>query len=292
MPEDNQTKKTKFIQLPVFSVRFLVFFLALVTAFLPKTISSSDLFPQIVNHKIGIVTDFHAASQSTRVKETPGNIVYPNKYKQLLPQALEKMEAEGIKLVIDLGDNTNNNSKKHAGEIKRIVEEEEMETLWVKGNHDSNESGIMRILGSPSNYYFIDRYEWRIIALDTSEGLDGKENIPGYVTYNGGLSRVQMDWLKDVLKTEKDVIIAMHHPIWDRETLDFVNPIYKEFEEIIEKSGNVRFVFSGHWHTPYWEKELNGIKYFGITALSLEGSEGFYKTMDLPSYYYDNYDPV
>jgi 3',5'-cyclic AMP phosphodiesterase CpdA len=287
---NGEVEKTKYVRLPLYFFCFLAVIFVFALAARPSRISSSDLHPQINYYKIGLMTDIHAAGQGIRAKNTPGNVIYPNKYKTLLPEALEKMEKEEVELIINLGDVTNDDSQKHAREIKRMTAEEEMEEIWVSGNHDSEE--IKETLGMPSNYYFVDKNGWRIIVLDSSEGLDDKETRIGYVVYNGGIGNAQLDWLKDALKTENDVAIAMHHPIWDKETISYINPVYEDFKNIIEQSRNVRYVFSGHWHTPYWEKEQNGIKYFGIAAFSLDGMEGFYKTIDLPYYYYNSYEPT
>ena len=269
---------------------FLAVFFVFALATKPNIISSSDLHPKIINYKIGIVSDIHAASQKIRAKSTPGNTVYPNRYIQLLPESLEKMKKERTELVINLGDFTNNDSVKHAETIKVLTDQSEMEEIWVPGNHDDEET--KKILGMMNNYYFFDKHDWRIIVLDSSEGPDNKENFSAYVDYDGGIGNVQLNWLKDALKTNKDIAIAMHHPIWDKKTISYINPIYSDFQKIIEESGHVRYVFSGHWHTSYWEKELNNINYYGIPALSLDGMEGFYKTIDLPYYYYDNYEPT
>lgn len=192
------------------------------------------------------------------------------------------MEKDKVNLVISLGDQTNNSSQKHAREVRRMAEEEEIPILWVKGNHDTNREGIMSVLGAPSNYYFIDREDWRIIVLDSSEQ-------PGDVFYQGGMSQTQIEWLKGALDVKKDILIAIHYPIFDKETREMVYPIYQEFENIISASKWVKYVVSGHWHTPYWEKEYNNIEYLGIPALLLEGDEGFYKVLELPSYIYPDY---
>jgi 3',5'-cyclic AMP phosphodiesterase CpdA len=287
---NEEIEKTKYVRLPLYFFCFLAVAFVFALAFMPSRISSSDLHPQILDYKIGLITDIHAASQKIRAKNTPGNTVYPNKYRVLLPEALEKMEKEEVRMVINLGDVTNDDSVKHAREVKRMTDEEEMDEMWVAGNHDDEET--KRIFGIIDNYYFVDRYDWRIIVLNSAEGPDDKESLPGYITYDGGIGSAQLNWLKDVLKTEKNIAIAMHHPIWDKETRSYINPIYEDFKNIIEGNRNVKYVFSGHWHTPYWEKEQNGIKYFGIAALSLDGMEGFYKTIDLPYYYYNSYEPT
>ncbi|HLN18864.1 MAG TPA: metallophosphoesterase [Patescibacteria group bacterium] len=266
-----------------------------------RKISSSDLHPKIQIEKIGIIADIHAASQQLRKASNEENIVHPNDYTTVLPETLDKIKNEKADAVIDLGDHTNNSSRKHATNIRQMIEGKGFLPVWVKGNHDSDgaedddegefleskendETNIMKVLGAPGRYYYFDRGNWRIIVLDSSEE-------PGEVFYQGGLSVVQIDWLKKALDNEKDVLVAMHHPIFDKETRQYVYPIYENLEKIFSQSGNVKYVFSGHWHTPYWEKEYNGIRYFGIPALTLESQTGFYKIIELPSLYYDSYEP-
>lgn len=268
---------------------------------MPKRLDSSDLHPTVKTEKIGIITDIHAAGRDIRRASNVDNIVHPNDYVTVLPETLDRIKNDGADAVIDLGDHTNNSSKKHAENIRRMVEKSGLTPIWVKGNHDSDghedddegefleskendETNIMRVLGAPGRYYYLDRDDWRIIVLDSSEE-------PGEVFYQGGLSNEQIEWLKPLLKTDKEILIAIHHPIFDKETREYVYPIYENLEKMLSESGNVRYVVSGHWHTPYWEKEYNGIKYFGITALTLEGQTGFYKIIELPSLYYDTYEP-
>lgn len=277
----------------------MIFFLAFV--FWPKHTASSDLHPRIIIQKIGLVSDIHAASQKIRRTDNPGNIIRPNEYLTVFPEVLGKMKEAGVTTVISLGDHTNNSSEKHAKALRKMVEERELEPVWVKGNHDSDgkedddqgdresesndKADIMQVLGAPGRYYYLDKGDWRIIVLDSSEQS-------GEIYYQGGISDRQMEWLKSVLRKDKDILIALHHPILDKETKEYVYQIYHGLEEMLAENGHVKYVFSGHWHTTYWEKEHDGIKYYGIPALTLEEREGFYKVIELPSFYYDSYEPV
>jgi hypothetical protein len=58
-------------------------------------------------------------------------------------------------------------------------------------------------------------------------------------------------------------------------------PIYEEFEKIISQSGNVRHVFSGHYHDTDWSKLYNGVEYHIIPALSLDENTPHYKIFQL-----------
>jgi 3',5'-cyclic AMP phosphodiesterase CpdA len=276
-----------------FAIFFLVFIFLFFLTLWPEEIASSDLHPVLIDYKIGIITDFHASSQDARQTKNTDNIIFPNKYTFFLPETLKKMKSEDVKLVVNLGDYTNNASKKHADQVNKIMRETEdvFETLWVKGNHDTTESGIMDIFEVPSNYYFVDKFDWRLIVLDSTDIPDEIKNRPDYNWYDGGLGDNQLGWLRDSLHTEKNIIILMHHPIWEKSDINLLNPIYSEFKEILEKRGNVKYVFSGHWHVSYWEKESNGIKYIGIPAFTLKDNEGYYKVINLPYYHYTSYEP-
>lgn len=276
-----EKKGRKFYLPQILNYVSLLPFLAVVV-FFPRLIHPSDIQPEKVIDRIGLVADIHAASQDKRTSDNPDNVVSPALYKKLFPEVLEKMEGDKVDLVISLGDQTNNSSPKHARELKRMAEEEEMPMFWVRGNHDNESDKIMEVLGASANYYFVDRGDWRIIVLDSSEQ-------PGEVFYQGGMSQSQMEWLREALDVKKDILIAMHHPIFDKETIQTVYPIYQDFENMISGNKWVRYVVSGHWHTPYWEKEYNGVEYIGVPALLLRGSEGFYKVLKLPSYIYPDY---
>lgn len=227
--------------------------------------------------RVALITDIHASSIDDRSigSEDLGNTVYPSKYPELFPKALEEIRNKGIDILIVLGDNTNDSSLKHAQNLKDMVENSGVETIWVKGNHD-RKNDVMRKLGPEGSYYFAEKENWRIIVLDTNE--------EGNVSREGGMGGKQIEWLKGALQTDKKVLIAMHHPVWDKATITKIDPTYASFVEGIEKSDNVEYVVSGHWHTSYWEREKEGIRYFGMPAFLLRDMEGYYKTIDLITY--------
>lgn len=268
--------------------------------FSPGSISPSDLYPKIKIDKMGFISDIHAASQDIRtVSNSPDNVVYPSKYKEAVDMALKKMKNENVSLAVSLGDTTNNGSIKHAENIKQIAQQNQIDMLFVRGNHDrddeeedeneetpqierqeqENEKKLSEVLNLSNRYYYVDREGWRIVVLDSNE-LSSASVV-------GGMSEEQLRWLEDVLKTDKWALIAMHHPVWNREDRNRLYEVYGRFYDIIKKSRNVRYVLSGHEHINEWEKEQDGIKFFGLPALTLKDNEGRYKTINLESYIYD-----
>jgi len=234
--------------------------------------------------KIGWVTDIHA--DRFKKRDVDSGIIYPKKYMEYLPKTLDAMKDEGVDVVIATGDNTNSGDDNYARDLKRIADEKKMEVLWVRGNHDNDE--VMGILGV-EDYYYNDYGNTRIIVMDTTEYLNSEYD------YKGGVNPEQLAWLREAVKTDKEIIVAMHIPVFDSDT-EAINTYdlkseffglsqdvlerFSELEGILSESNNVKMVLSGHWHMS-WRKEYNGIEYYGESALTREGSEGAYATINL-----------
>lgn len=235
--------------------------------------------------KIGWVSDIHA--DRFKKRDVDSGLLYPKKYLEYLPKVFKAMKDEGIEVVIATGDNTNSGDDNYARDLKRIAEEKKMDVIWVRGNHDNDE--VMGILGA-EDYYFRDYGDTRIIVMDTTEYLNDEYD------YKGGVSPRQLAWLRESLKTDKEVIVAMHIPVFDSDTTTInihdlkgeffgasqdVLERFSELEKILRESGKVKAVLSGHWHV-MWQKEYNGVRYLGLPALTRELSGmGAYATINL-----------
>ena len=235
--------------------------------------------------KIGWITDIHA--DRFKHRDVDSGMIYPRQYSYYLPKVFDAMQAQGIDTVIATGDNTNSGDNNYALSIEQIAQKKHMRVIWIKGNHDNNR--VMSTLGVPgSQYYYVDYGHTRIIVLDDVES-DGD--------YQGTIDQSQLDWLKGALRTNEPVIVSMHIPIFNGNNswsnihdLDGGNytkvgdllPRYAELENILRSSGNVQMVISGHWHVP-WNKEYDGIHYYGEAALSRINYSGAYAIIDLKS---------
>lgn len=223
-------------------------------------------------YKIGVVADIHAGNEKIR---TIDGVVYnyPREYKNLFTTTLREMKDENVDFVIAVGDNTNNGKNQYADTLVKIAKQEKMEIIWTKGNHDREATNVMKNFGvNDKYYYYADKGRWRIIVLDSSE-IDP--------TNSGGISPEQMTWLKESLKTDKNVAISMHHPVYNEFDLEKAHDGYAEFQKLIEESGNVKHVFSGHYHTVDFSKTVNGVEYRTIKALTLEKEVPNYKIVNL-----------
>ncbi|MDD3498431.1 MAG: metallophosphoesterase [Candidatus Moranbacteria bacterium] len=264
LPEKNISKKSVLAFVIILSIglfSFLAFYIY--NQYYPKEIT------------LGLITDIHAGDQKYREDgDDPANNLFPSNYEKNMLLALENLKDADI--IMTLGDNMNRGGRKHARKLKEIAENYPM--VWTKGNHDKKNE-FMEIL-SPQTYYYVDKGAWRIIILDNSEKYpdavdDMEEHGRGYI------DKDQMDWLEKSLKTRKKVAVAMHIPMLRRNNLEELRPDYKELEKILAKSGNVKYVFSGHFHVVDWNKKINGVKYYIIPSLSLENHEGQFKKIIL-----------
>jgi hypothetical protein len=194
---------------------------------------------------VAIVTDIHAGSGKNGHSESA--IVHPSEYKNNLKPLINSKPD----LIITLGDNVNDNTKCHpyADDLKSLLSG--FNVLWGKGNHDKDCFPVF----SSQNYYYQDYNNagWRIIMLDHDIDIDP----------------VELEWLKETLKTDKKVLIATHVPFFspsrDENTL---LPQYTDAEKAISESGNVKYIFSGHLHSRLWDKIYNSVHYYILPSVS------------------------
>ncbi len=223
--------------------------------------------------KIGWVSDIHADRYKHRLVES--GMLYPRQYDVYLPKVFDALRKQGIQTVLSTGDNVNSGDTGYASELVRLAKEKDMHIIWVKGNHDSPESMATLGLSEEQYYYHVDIFGARIVVLNTTVGMaeDG-------VGYGGSIDAEQLDWLRNELKTERPVIIAMHVPMFPVSLEPVISDQYTELEQILRDSGKVTMVLSGHFHIP-WQKVHNGLRFYGEGTLTRDGMEGEYAVIDL-----------
>lgn len=235
--------------------------------------------PQCLAEKIGVIADIHAGSKEVRNKNkyTPGNIVYPRKYKTYFRRVLAQLKDSGVQKVLALGDQTDaGKDKKRAKNLVSLAKQAGMEMIWVRGNHESRSATKKIFFPDGLLYYEQELDDWKIIILDTNENLS---------LVNGGIKEKQLQWLEEKISgTEKNILIAMHHPIFRiREELpDRIASNYQEFEELISASGKVKYVLAGHVHPKtLFEKKLHDVQYYILPPLTIKGNLGYHMVLDL-----------
>lgn len=194
-------------------------------------------------YEIGVISDIHAGKKKVRNKKNH-QIVYPKKYGTCLNRALVDLKSQGVTTVIATGDIGDIGSKKkyyHA--VKKKAASAGMDMVWVKGNHDKWNNMTALI---PTKYYYVDRENVRIIVLDTTIG-----NL-----LRGSIDADQLSWLKQTIAEagNKKIVIAMHHPIFDR-TQRITYDHFKELHAVISSHPNIFFVLAGDWHASFSKTE-------------------------------------
>ena len=145
------------------------------------------------------------------------------------------------------------------------------------GNHDVRtltDKDMLDILGYEKLYYSFDHGDYHFICLSFTMTGNHRENL---LDIKAEILSDQLEWLiQDLETTNKPVIIFVHYGLADDDMKGnfwFESaPNYallenrKEVKDILEKSGKVKTVISGHQH---WNrmKVKNGIPYFVITSL-------------------------
>jgi predicted phosphodiesterase len=176
--------------------------------------------------KIGVLADIHAGSKKTH--KSGSSTTYPKKAMGYFETALKRMKAQGVELIVALGDNTEANGAKNFRSLQRLEKRYGIKVLWVRGNHDDDKN-MTKVLGSTTYYY--DKGDYRFIVLDTN--LCPK-NIGKSV---GCLAQSQIDYL-NANKTDRTIVLQ-HIPALD--------PITQEWRTAFEAERGMT-VWSGHWH--------------------------------------------
>lgn len=240
--------------------------------------ATRDLFGAASNkNQIGWVSDIHADIFKRRTVDS--GTLYPRQYSEYLNKVFNELREKKITTIVATGDNANSGDAEYGKELAKLAYAKNMHVLWVKGNHDKD--GDMKELGfsDPNKvYYYQDFDKTRLVVLDDSQG--------DFLT--GGINDEQMQWLRESLKTDKQVLIAMHIPIFPLSLTDDTLPHFVELEKIFHDNSNVKIVINGHFHTR-WSKEFDGVKYYGQSALTRENEKGGYGIIDMSTLSVNNY---
>lgn len=225
--------------------------------------------------KIFLITDIHYGEDVNY--PNAGGVDYVNSYgervKDVFPALLPEME--GCDLVVNLGDFiVDKNSEKDIANYKSGLSmfPTNVPVKHVPGNHDVfniQREEWAHLVGEKNSYYSFDVNGYHHIVLD------------GNRTFRRGplyLGEEQLFWLEnDLAKTSLNTIVYCHHSI-DNQSMDN-NYYFKEKPEnaslankyfvrrILEKSGKVIAVFSGHTHF-YNQQIVNNITYCTVPSFS------------------------
>jgi len=250
------------------------YFLLLILVFMPAPTGAVSF---------GIVSDIHAGNKEL-VSNREESWYYPAHY----CENLDGVKKSGVDYILTLGDNTLNGKESEAEKIIRCLNG--YNVIWTKGNHDKEVA--WKYFNTP-NYYSMSFGKWKLIVLDSSK------KDPGGA---GGFYGEQLLWLEKELACSDNVVIAMHHNIFQYKPL-FPNlseiktifpsypyspieilktyPQHEAFKDMLDLSGKVRYVYFGHVHGRSSCYKVGEINYCSIPALSLKGNEGYFSVLNL-----------
>lgn len=130
-------------------------------------------------------------------------------------------------------------------------------------------------------YYSMDKKGYKFIFLNSMKGR----------FQNKFFDNQQIDWLKDELKTTKNVLLFFHHPLqtdhpnyWCRKTSGLINKnVEPELYELLSKyRDKIKAVFVGHGHRWVHDKLFNSVDVYE-TASFRDYRKFMFYSVDLSS---------
>lgn len=225
-------------------------------------------------------------------KDTKGSRFY-RKSLGKLKSALTELGQHELDFVMTLGDVIDQDFKSFA-QIMPVYEKLKVPHRLVLGNHDfdvadKDKGKVMKAMGMDKAYYSEVRNGWRFVYLDGTEmsvfrypegsilkkESDGElqrlrsEKVVQAQPWNGGISVVQLAWLKGELDAAKlareKVIICNHYPVMpeaDAHNLWNAEAVVK----MIDEYDHVAVYMNGHNHKGNYAKR-NGTHYVNFKGM-------------------------
>jgi 3',5'-cyclic AMP phosphodiesterase CpdA len=181
-------------------------------------------------------------------------------------RALHYLEKQGVKDVVFGGDIGPESAHSHFFESLSGFN-----LNVVLGNHDNGELSTFSAAGKDGHYYLFEDDDYRYIILDSSAGRIYKQ---------------QLIWFKEAVRTEKKIILFVHHPI-------IPVPCYVEtrhamkgrelIQDILFEAGLEITIFCGHYHLEDERTEKN-VRQMVTPAISYQMVKSPKKQIDNSSF--------
>ena len=235
--------------------------------------------------KIGIFTDPHASDMELTCQNRRPALSYGK-----IRSAMEDFCAKGVELVICLGDLLNRCAD-HADDEKEFLRLAEMIRSFqlpfycVRGNHDCqifSEEDFYR-LGGFEKLPFVKRFDDRaLIFLDACFHEDGEVYSRERAEWTDSMiPKEQVERLKATLADAqiRQVTVFLHQLLNPDADPRYLVKNADEIRGILEESGKVSCVYSGHFHRGQ-QSVCNGISYTALPAMCI-GEENRYFILDI-----------
>ena len=256
--------------------------------------------------RFGIITDTHVtdkADQSAVISVTAGPRYYTGGPAKIdaFAQAMNKAKANFVIELGDFSDNPSNASlaadKRAEAALSYLKTAESKLALFtgpryhVFGNHDTDQlsknqvQSVLVNTGIPAGktWYSFNQNGIHCIVIDASYKADGASyDTANYTWDNTMIPKEEVEWLKaDLAATKLPTIVFTHQLLNPQDQIEAnfdVNHIIKnaaDVRTILEKSGVVVAVFSGHYHDGGFQT-VNGISYAVLQASAAYGNDASY----------------
>lgn len=256
--------------------------------------------------RFGIITDTHVtdkADQSPVISVTAGNRYFTGGPAKIEAFA-NAMNAKKADFVIELGDFSDNPAdsslspeKRGAAALSFLKLAESKFSLFkgpryhVFGNHDTDQltkEQVQSVLANTGiaagkTWYSFDQGGVHYVVIDASYKTDGTSYAASNYTWdNTVIPAEEVEWLKaDLAATKKPTIVFTHQMLNPQDQIEAgfdMNHVVKnaaEVRSVLEKSGVVACVFSGHYHDGGFQT-VNGIAYAVLQASAAYGNDASY----------------
>lgn len=224
--------------------------------------------------RLGIVTDVHFGPEARH----EGRLRKLSAYAEpLLREFVERMnDVDRPDLVVNLGDVVEDESpaldRERYARFTELLGAATAELVHVAGNHDQMhlaDGELTALMGLPDGppWRSFDRGDWHFVVLCT-------RYVPGRSVH---LPPDQIAWLEeDLARTRLDTLVLVHHPLCEMDCRGnrwFERQPHlcrvaerRQVRRVLEESGKVRAVFSGHAHWNHLSV-IGGIPYVTLQSL-------------------------
>ncbi len=247
--------------------------------------------------RFGMVTDCHYADIPYAKRPWPvGDASYRDSTAKLA-ECVAVMNKERPDFLVELGDFKDLGPDKastvgYLDTIEGVFRGFDGDRYHVLGNHDLDALDKSEFLAHVTNagqakalsHYSFERGGVKFVVLDACYNSKMEDYRPGNWKWtDANVPPEQLGWLANELESAKGDAIVLCHQCLDPQSDD--NHRVRnaaEVRAVIERSGKVRAVFTGHQHSGRIN-EVNGITYYSLRALVLNAGieENSYATVDV-----------
>jgi hypothetical protein len=263
--------------------------------------------------KIHLITDFHSRADGVAYEYwdlgggfDPHWRWYAGSY-TALNDAVDQANAEEADIFIICGDEVDLHAGVDASEALISSTRALQKNIGIT-NRFKGAGGVIRVIGNHDNNMFPNQDDyWSIVDISSTNAASrsneheeagdvvaytydfmGVRFVVMYLIISSTDPSSQITWLTDTaLDTSLPCIVLTHCPVTSRPTFIYtyqtlINIYAVPLRETFEAAGNVKFVFSGHFHrngiagygAEEWVEKINGISYVKFRGSVLGANDG------------------